>query len=76
MGLFVDKMVTASLKLLSGMESTFVPSRKHSSTTGSVTPQTQKVPKHEKNIPRVPIDFSFLANQTIGDLSFPHDKNI
>ena len=43
---------------------------------GIVTPQTQKGPKHEKYIPRVPIDFSFLANQTIGDLSFPQDKNI
>ena len=43
---------------------------------GIVTPQTQKGPKHEKYIPRVPIDFSFLENQTIGDLSFPQDKNI
>ena len=39
--------------------------------TPSVTPQTQKGPKHEKNILRVPVDFSFLANQTIGDLYFP-----
>ena len=43
---------------------------------GIVTPQTQKGPKHEKYIPKVPVDFSFLANQTIGDLSFPQDKNI
>ena len=36
-----------------------------------VTTQTQKSPKHEKYIPRVLIDFSFLVNQTIGDLYFP-----
>ena len=36
-----------------------------------VTPQTQKGLKHEKYIPGVPLNFSFLANQTIGDLYFP-----
>jgi len=36
-----------------------------------VMPQTQMGPKHEKYIPRVPVDFSFLANQTIADLYFP-----
>ena len=35
MGLFVDKIVAASLKLLSEMESTSVPSNEHVSTTGS-----------------------------------------
>jgi len=37
MDLFVDKMVTVSLKLLSGMESAYVPSNEHTSTTGSNT---------------------------------------
>jgi len=37
----------------------------------NVTPQTQNGLKHEKNIPRLPVDFSFLANQTIGNLYFP-----
>ena len=35
MDLFVDKMVVASLKLLSGMESAFVPSNEHASTIRS-----------------------------------------
>ena len=35
MDLFVDKMVAASLKLFSGMESAYVPSNEHASTTGS-----------------------------------------
>ena len=35
MNLFVDKMVAASLKLLSEMESASVPSNEHASTTGS-----------------------------------------
>ena len=35
MDLFVDKMVAASLKLLSGMESASVLSNEHASTTGS-----------------------------------------
>ena len=35
MNLFFDKMVAASLKLLSEMESTSVPSNEHASTTGS-----------------------------------------
>ena len=35
MDLFVDKMVAASLKLLSGMESASVQSNEHASTTGS-----------------------------------------
>ena len=35
MNLFVDKMVAASLKLLSEMESASVPSNEHSSTNGS-----------------------------------------
>ena len=35
MNLFVHKMVTASLKLLSEMESASVPSNEHASTTGS-----------------------------------------
>ena len=33
--LFVDKMVAASLKLLSEMESASIPSNEHASTTGS-----------------------------------------
>ena len=33
--LFFDKMVAASLKLLSGMESTSIPSNEHASTTKS-----------------------------------------
>ena len=36
-----------------------------------VTPQTQRGPKHEKYILKVSVDFSFLENQTIGDLCFP-----
>lgn len=28
-------------------------------------------PKHEKYIPKVPVDFSFMDNQTIGDFYFP-----
>ena len=35
MNLFVDKMVAANLKLLSEMESIFVPSNEHASTTKS-----------------------------------------
>ena len=35
MDLFVDKMIACSLKLLSGMESIFVPSNEHASTIGS-----------------------------------------
>ena len=35
MNLFVDKMVAASLKLLSEKEFVFVPSNEHASTTGS-----------------------------------------
>ena len=35
MNLFVDKMVAASLKLLSEIESASVPSNEHASTTGS-----------------------------------------
>ena len=35
MNLFVHKMVTAGLKLLSEMESASVPSNEHASTTGS-----------------------------------------
>ena len=35
MNLFVDTMVAASLKLLSEMESAFVPSNEHASKTGS-----------------------------------------
>ena len=35
MNLFVDKMVAASLKLLSEMESASIPSNEHASTTGS-----------------------------------------
>ena len=31
----------------------------------------KKGPKHEKYIPRIPVDFSFLANQAIGDFYFP-----
>ena len=30
----------------------------------SVAPQTQKGPKHEKNIPKIPIKFSFLTIQS------------
>ena len=37
MNLFVDKVVVASLKLLSEMESPSVPSSEHASTTGSNT---------------------------------------
>ena len=29
-----------------------------------VTPKTQKGPKHEKYIPKVPVDFSFLKIQS------------
>ena len=35
MNLFIDKMIAASLKLLSEMEFASVPSNEHSSTTGS-----------------------------------------
>jgi len=36
-----------------------------------VMPQTQRGPKHEKHIPKILVDFSFLENQTIRDLYFP-----